>query len=596
MLKRRSACFELCASALECACVAGKMWTSQRLRPETLLFCSVALFCFVARPFSDDGPMSCGALVVPMALGVLGAGVKPNKYVRGISDITSDLYTLYFNLSLMALAGLLLGASFSKLLPRQSARKHKRKHQQSTVACVAHVLVVVAGWCASSLAAVRAFGLPSKEVHFFMVLFHTIYHLLHIVLGTKTLCCADAAVVANVLALATLHAFSLRYAGKPGCFWESFSSRYFVAPERYLWHASDATAALFVMAICTSLVCLATAVVLVPAFPRQCRRGTASLVAFGLASLAALVAADRWFSALRVKAGLVAWGFDMAFVLSNRADCDEGSFFQGNRPLIIAYWAFCLAAGGCLLWIITSSVPQPSSPSSPEREGSAQIQKSAGTTKTKKLGRGWRKFFHFLSVVMFVPVVATDMEFFRVASGVAVCVMVAVEAFQCVAPKKLASPIARFYALFVAHQDGGIVTLTHISLLVGLALPTWLDGCAPRLHWLSPYSGFVCIGVADSFASLVGAAWGKHRWGTSPKTVEGTLAGMLSAWAFSVLLWATGCGSSNSNSSSLFPLLDPAVHMAIIGSMLVEAFTKQIDNLILPLHFYLLLNILPSKL
>ena len=206
----------------------------------------------------------------------------------------------------------------------------------------------------------------------------------------------------------------------------------------------------------------------------------------------------------------------------------------------------------------------------------------------KKMGRGWRKFFHFLAVAMFVPIVATDLELFRVASCVAVCGMVAVEGFRALAPAELSEPITRFYALFAAHQDGGVVILTHISLLVGLALPSWLDGCVPRSHWLAPYSGFVCIGVADSFASLIGAAWGRHKWPGSPKTVEGTVAGVVSAWAFTAVLWLA-C----SHGSSPFPLVDPAVHAAIVGSMLVEAFTTQIDNLVLPLHFYMLLNAFP---
>ena len=596
---------DLVVGVLEAALAAGRMWHSQRLKREAVWLSGMALLCLCARPFAGDGFTSSGALVVAWALGVLGSGITPSAYVRGISNILSDLYTTYLDYSIASLAGLLLGSCLSKLLPTppqsptsSTNKKHKRAKKKkvpwrNVLVRLARVVAKCAGLLASVLVAVRAFGLPSREALVYVTLFHASFHFLEGVLGEKTLCGADAAVLANAVTVVALHVVSIRYANSPGCPLAVFTAKYLVDPGRYLWHSTDATAALLVMFACTALLCVLVAAV-APVFPER-RRGVASLLTFGSLCLCVAAAADRWFSALRVKAGLVSWGVGIVFFTNGADDGDQYSQKQ-HRPLTLAYWAFCLVAGGLLLWVATS-IPSSSSELDDfdpmkeinENEENDEDDDDDEKEENKKMGRGWRKFFHFLAVAMFVPIVATDIELFRVASCVAVCGMVAVEGFRALAPRELSAPITRFYGLFAAHQDGGVVILTHISLLVGLALPAWLDGCVPRCHWLAPYSGFVCIGVADSFASLVGAAWGRHKWPGSPKTVEGTAAGVVSAWAFTVVLWLACCGDH-----SPFPLADPAVHAAIVGSMLVEAFTTQIDNLVLPLHFYMLLNVLPK--
>lgn len=589
---------DLVVGTLEGAVIAGRLWLSQRLEQEALWLAGMSLFCLVARPFAGDGFMSAGALVVAWALGVLAAGITPDSRVRGISTVLSELYALYLDYSIAFLAGLLLSSGASRLLmvllPSPTVKRRKKKEPgKSVLVRVCRLLTGCAGWLMSVAVASRVFALPAREACVFVTLFHATYHFLNTALGERTISCADSAVLANTVAIAVLHTFSIRYANSPACPLAVFSARHLVDPARYLWHSTDATSAILVMFVCTLLLCvLAAALALV--FPKR-RRGVASLVAFGALCLCAVAAADKWFSALRVKAGLVAWGVGIVF-FTNGVDDDDSYSPKQHRPLTLAYWAFCLALGGLLLWILTyDSSPECSHPDNGddnenEKEDASKKENANSNNKdeNKKMGRGWRKFFHFLAVVMFVPIVATDIELFRVASCVVVCGMIAVEGFRVLAPEQLAGPITRFYGLFAAHQDGGVVILTHISLLVGLALPSWLDGCVPHCHWLAPYSGFVCVGIADSFASLVGAAWGKHKWPGSPKTVEGTLAGVVSAWVLAVVLWLTCC-----HDHSPFPLADPAVHVAIAGSMLVEAFTKQIDNLVLPLHFYTLLNALP---
>lgn len=587
---------DIVVGALEGALIAGRMWYSQKLKREAMWLSGITLFCLAVRPFAGDGFMSSGALVVAWALGILGAGITPNKRVRGISDILSDLYTLYLDYSIAFLAGLLLSFGLSRLLlslllsPSSSTTTKSRKKKPSrknVVASVCNFLIKCAGWCVSVQVATHAFILPRHEVIVYVSIFYATFYFFDIVLGEKTLCCADSAVLANAITITIFHTASIRYANSPACSLAVLSAKYLVDRARYLWFSTDATAAIFVMFVCTFLLCALTAT-LIPIFPKH-RRGVASLAAFGSLCLCAVAAADRWFSVLRVKAGLVAWGLGIVF-FTNGVDDDDNYSQKQHRPLTLAYWAFCLVIGGFLLWVLTcdtsSEHPKPSNDeNTKDKKAVAAVEEKKDV---KKMGRGWRKFFHFLAIAMFVPIVATDIELFRVASCVVACGMVAVEGFRIMAPKQLSDPITRFYGLFAAHQDGGVVILTHISLLVGLALPSWIDGCVPRYHWLAPYSGFVCIGVADSFASLIGAAWGKHKWHGSPKSVEGTLAGVISAWIFTIVLWLTCC-----HEHSPFPLVDPAVHVAIIGSMLVEAFTQQIDNLVLTLHFYTLLNVLP---
>lgn len=116
-------------------------------------------------------------------------------------------------------------------------------------------------------------------------------------------------------------------------------------------------------------------------------------------------------------------------------------------------------------------------------------------------------------------------------------------------------------------------------LLLGLALPLWLfpvdySKADPTGCKLALYSGILALGIGDTMASVVGKTFGRLRWPGSLKTVEGTLAGIISQLLFVGTLQYTGL-------LSLPRERWVQVSTAVTAGSLLEAWTSQIDNIIL---------------
>ena len=201
----------------------------------------------------------------------------------------------------------------------------------------------------------------------------------------------------------------------------------------------------------------------------------------------------------------------------------------------------------------------------------------------------WRKYFHLIALLMFVPGLLAEPTMVFLPVTYVACAFVVLECLRaCTGPKEssVLSVISSFYSMFTGDQDHGMITSTHICLFVGIVLPCWLSTCTgTSSHWLAPFSGLVVVGVGDAAAALFGRLFGTHKWlGCSKKSIEGTVAGIAFAFLFCVFLWLC----NKTPDPSVF--LDLHVWIAVIGSMLQEAFITQIDNLALPIHFFVLLS------
>lgn len=112
---------------------------------------------------------------------------------------------------------------------------------------------------------------------------------------------------------------------------------------------------------------------------------------------------------------------------------------------------------------------------------------------------------------------------------------------------------------------------THIYLLLGCMMPLWLNLDGKNYFDMTLcMSGVTILGVGDSMASWVGKTFGKVLWPATSKSLIGTCAAI-----FSVLL-------------VLFPFTRLCLSTIVSTSLIayIEAGTKQIDNLILPLYFF----------
>eukprot|EP01113_Clastostelium_recurvatum_P003062 TRINITY_DN11326_c0_g1_i8.p1 TRINITY_DN11326_c0_g1~~TRINITY_DN11326_c0_g1_i8.p1 ORF type:complete len:339 (-),score=68.59 TRINITY_DN11326_c0_g1_i8:100-1116(-) len=194
-----------------------------------------------------------------------------------------------------------------------------------------------------------------------------------------------------------------------------------------------------------------------------------------------------------------------------------------------------------------------------------------------------RKFFHLLALVLFVPGLMVDAPFLGVSYALACALFVFMETLKFGRIPPLGPWLAAFMDGFTDARDQGVFTLTHIYLLLGCAVPLWMTMMAPSVQVphlsILPYAGLIVIGLGDSFASLAGLYFGRHKWPGTSKTVEGTVGGVISMLAG---VWLLGHITGTPIPASSWGWVGAATVLAGV----MEAATTQIDNLVLPLFYY----------
>ncbi|XP_044161709.1 LOW QUALITY PROTEIN: dolichol kinase [Bufo gargarizans] len=240
-----------------------------------------------------------------------------------------------------------------------------------------------------------------------------------------------------------------------------------------------------------------------------------------------------------------------------------------TRLYLLSYWVL-LALSACVIVLYQNSKRTPDS---------KKLQVSTVT----------RKYFHFLAVATYIPGILYDMQLLFVASVACLAVFVLLEYIRYFRIRPLGQTLRQLLTLFLDERDSGPLILTHIYLLLGMSLPVWLFPrlCAASLSspsTLLPYCGVLAVGVGDTIASVCGSSMGEIKWPGTKKTFEGTMMGIF-AQVIAV---------------ALILILDTNVNMNsgygwLLGSItlvsLLEAFTTQIDNLLLPLYLHILLMI-----
>ncbi|KAJ1948859.1 dolichol kinase [Linderina macrospora] len=223
--------------------------------------------------------------------------------------------------------------------------------------------------------------------------------------------------------------------------------------------------------------------------------------------------------------------------------------------LTIAYWVALLAIGSGLYALAATT--------------------SFANSHSKLVLHIKRKSYHLLATLMFVPGFLVSPQLLHLGFTVALVGFALVECVRVFGIGPLAGPIRVFISKFVDHRDAGRLVTSHFYLLFGCALPVWLGGSSP----VACLAGVLSLGIGDAVASLVGMRLGRVRWPGSPKTVEGTAGFVFSMFAV-IQCIRVGLGDSASVGSWL-PLL-----MLLAVSGILEAFTEQNDNLMIPMFMY----------
>lgn len=188
-----------------------------------------------------------------------------------------------------------------------------------------------------------------------------------------------------------------------------------------------------------------------------------------------------------------------------------------------------------------------------------------------------RKMYHLLALIMFAPAIKYAPDFLSLAFGIATAILLGIEYIRACRVPPLGSFLNAFMRAYTDSRDEGIFILTHIYLLLGCAVPVWVSSS----EGIAPYAGVLILGAGDAAAAVIGSTLGTHRWIGGRKTIEGTLSGIVAiviCAEFILRIWTVA-------SSDKIDEYRKRIFIASVTTCALEAFTSQIDNLVLPLFF-----------
>ena len=302
-------------------------------------------------------------------------------------------------------------------------------------------------------------------------------------------------------------------------------------------------------------------------------------------------------AALLLSAVLLPWLSSL--VRMDAFDWLLGVLTESGRPMLIAYWGASIPLA-CVLAVRLAperlAGRDAANGSASHCAASCEPAISPTTSDSSRRARLLlaRKVYHWCAVAMFAPGVLLQPDLLRVALAGVLPVFLVLELVRVADMPPLAKPLSAFLTAFLDARDQGTLILTHIYLLLGCAVPIWLDACLPRnvvesepaaaLRAAAPHAGVLVLGVGDAMASVVGVRFGRTRWPSSRKTYEGSVAGVCSMLCVLALL--LGFGSADGPSvRAPSPMAWLLLASCTVLACALEAVTSQIDNLFLPLFY-----------
>eukprot|EP00892_Ulva_mutabilis_P003424 jgi/Ulvmu1/1453/UM011_0183.1 len=200
-----------------------------------------------------------------------------------------------------------------------------------------------------------------------------------------------------------------------------------------------------------------------------------------------------------------------------------------------------------------------------------------------------RKGFHLLCLALFIPVLLIDPPLLSLALAVAFVLLALAELVRTADIPRISAALTGPMTRFTDARDEGSFLVSHLSLLLGIAVPIWVSQAgsgradpAPLTAW----TGLVVLGLSDTVAATVGSLYGRvkvHQ--TSKKTAEGLLA------AAAVTLAALGTVAAGGGLAQGAAWWLRLAWFSLLACVL-EAVTLQLDNLVFAWHAFTLLSLL----
>lgn len=199
-----------------------------------------------------------------------------------------------------------------------------------------------------------------------------------------------------------------------------------------------------------------------------------------------------------------------------------------------------------------------------------------------------RKGFHALALILFIPSLVLDSGLLGMALSIALAAFMVVEIIRISHIPYMSHYVHSCMSAFVDSRDGGVFYVTHMTLLLGLALPIWLSQPWDDPHaQFASLAGIMATGIGDAMASIVGTMYGKTKIAYNcNKTVEGSLGGIISM----VIGWMVAYMVILPSGTPHGPMDIAWLMFATIASSFLESITDQFDNLFVSLHYYALLT------
>jgi dolichol kinase len=246
--------------------------------------------------------------------------------------------------------------------------------------------------------------------------------------------------------------------------------------------------------------------------------------------------------------------------------------------------------GWLLYWLMVLALTIPFSPEPPSLDNKNKNNNVTNISSTHAIVLA-RKWFHGIAVLLFAPVTLAAPKLLSLSYAIALAILMLLESARTVFPT-----IQQFHQRYLdpSKDAANGLVISHMALILGCALPLWISelihvvvtiGTTPEQQVLLQLWGVLSLGIGDAMGAIVGVVFGRTRWSrNNSRTLEGSVAVWVSLYL--------SCGFVYSYCGSWKHALSWRLTLTVTLVTLLEAYTSQIDNLVLPLAGATLLLVL----